>query len=361
MLGRNPKLQEITVSSKTVLRVILLIVASVFVFRLFENMVHPLTLIFVSFFLAMALNQVVSWIAKQLPSKNRTAATAISYVGVITVLILFFSAVVPPLINQTREFIADIPDTISDLRDDQGVVGNFVRTLDIEEQLDTLADEWSGSITRLQGPVVSTANRVVSNLVSIVTVLVLTFMMLVEGPRWLKAFWRHYPKEKRKHAESLASKMYEIVKNYVNGQVVVAAIGATFSIVAILIATAIFDVNGINAIALGGIVFLCSLIPTIGAILSASVVVLFSLFASVPLAITMLVYFIVYQQIENVTIQPIIQSRGNNLTPMLVFIAAILGIGLGGFLGAFVAIPVAGCARVLVDDYLERRELPSKL
>jgi predicted PurR-regulated permease PerM len=68
----------------------------------------------------------------------------------------------------------------------------------------------------------------------------------------------------------------------------------------------------------------------------------------------MLVYFIIYQQIENATIQPYIQSRGSELTPMLVFIAAILGIGLGGVLGGFVAIPIAGCAKVLIDDQLDQ-------
>jgi predicted PurR-regulated permease PerM len=88
--------------------------------------------------------------------------------------------------------------------------------------------------------------------------------------------------------------------------------------------------------------------------------VLFSLFASVPLAITMLIYFIIYQQIENTTIQPFVQSRANELTPLIVFIAAILGIGFGGLLGGIVAIPIAGCAKVLFDDYIERGKLVRK-
>jgi predicted PurR-regulated permease PerM len=112
----------------------------------------------------------------------------------------------------------------------------------------------------------------------------------------------------------------------------------------------------VNAIALAGIVFLFALIPTIGTILGASIVALFSLFASPTLAIVMIVYFILYQQIENATIQPLIQSRGNELTPMLVFIAAVMGIGLGGVLGGFLAIPIAGCAKVLFDDWIDDLE-----
>lgn len=352
-MSKNESKQEITISTRTVVRIIAVIAAFLLFARIAENMVHPLTLIFVSFFLSMALNQAVNWISKQLRIKSRVGATAISYVFVVGVLAVFMALVVPPLISQTQKFISDIPTTVRDLQDNEGAVGNFVRNLNIQDQLDTLASDWSSVLTKAQGPVVSVANRVVSNLISILTVLVLTFMMLVEGPAWLRVFWKRYPKRRRDHDKMIATKMYQIVKNYVNGQVVVAAIGAGFAIIAMLIASSVFNVSTINAVALGGIVFLFSLIPTIGATLAAVVVVLFCLFASTPLAITMLVYFIVYQQIENVSIQPLIQSKGNNLTPMLVFIAAILGIGFGGVIGAFVAIPLAGCVRVLVDDYLE--------
>jgi predicted PurR-regulated permease PerM len=106
-------------------------------------------------------------------------------------------------------------------------------------------------------------------------------------------------------------------------------------------------------------VALFGIIPTIGNIIAAIVVALACLFSSVPLAITMLVYFVIYQQIENVTIQPYMQSRKNDLSPLLVFIAALLGIGFGGILGGFVAIPAAGCLKILIEDYLDDRRINS--
>ena len=69
----------------------------------------------------------------------------------------------------------------------------------------------------------------------------------------------------------------------------------------------------------------------------------------------MLIYFIVYQQIENATIQPYIQAKKNQLTPLLVFVSALIGVGFGGILGAFVAIPVAGCIKILLEDQFEKR------
>jgi predicted PurR-regulated permease PerM len=71
----------------------------------------------------------------------------------------------------------------------------------------------------------------------------------------------------------------------------------------------------------------------------------------------MLIYFIAYYFIENHTFQPYIQSKLNNLTPLTVFVAAILGVGFGGFLGAIIAIPAATCIKALVDDQIEQRGL----
>lgn len=355
MLGRNKKQEvEITVSNQTILRIIVFLLGTILFLRVIENMRHPLTLIFVSFFLALALNPAVFWVSHKLKNKSRVRATAIAYGAVVSVLIAFIVLIVPPLVSQTTEFIRDVPDTLSDLENDDSSIGNLVRRYNLEDQVQNFANDWSRNLGSVQGPVLNTANRVFSNLISIVTVLVLAFMMLIEGPKWIKKFWAHVPKERRAHDQMIAAKMYKVVTSYVNGQVIVASIGAAFAVVALIIASTIIGVT-VNAIALGGIVFLLALIPTIGTILASVLVALFSLFASPTLAIVMIVYFIIYQQIENATIQPTIQSRGNELTPMLVFIAAVLGIGLGGVLGGFLAIPLAGCIKVLWDDWIENR------
>ena len=361
MYDRKKNVKEITVSNRTILRLISFVLGAVLLVEFFERIAHPLTLIFMSFFLALALNPAVTAVSRRLKSKSRTRATTIAYVSVVTVLIGFLSLILPPLIGQTTDFMSDIPQTLRDLKEDNGVVGDLIRDNDLEEQVTQLANNWARDFSSSGTQAVSLANRVVSNLISIVTVMILTFMMLIEGPKWLKAFWTKYPKERRKRTKEVVYEMYLVVTNYVYGQVVVAAIGAGFAIATLFITTAIFDVSSVNAIALGGVVFLFSLIPMFGASLAALIVILFCLFASVPLALFMAAYFIVYQQIENATIQPYIQSKGNELTPMLVFIAAILGVGVGGILGAFVAIPVAGCLKILADDYVESRYLGEDL
>jgi predicted PurR-regulated permease PerM len=183
-------------------------------------------------------------------------------------------------------------------------------------------------------------------------------MMLIEGPQWIRRILETFPKHRKDHASSLMRRMYDLVTNFVNSQVVIALIGAGFSLVALTVASSIFNVS-INPIALAGMVALFSVIPTVGSTIAAVVVSLACLFSSAPLAVTMLIYFVVYQQIENATIQPYIQSKQVDLSPMLVFIAAILGIGFGGILGGFIAIPAAGCTKILLEDYLDTRKVKS--
>lgn len=356
MFGKNSKEPiEITISNRTILRVIAFFVGTIFALAFFDNIKHPLTLIFVSFFLSLALNPVVTKVASKLKSKSRVRATAMAYGAVVAVMAAMIILIVPPLISQTSEFIKDVPKTLSDLENRNDNIGQFVRKYNLEDQIQNFANGWSSNLGSLDSPVVNTASRIFANVISIVTVFVLTFMMLIEGPKWIESIWQHVPKHRREHDKKIAMKMYRVVTSYVNGQVIVAAIGASFATVALIIASTIIGVT-VNAVALGGIIFLFALIPTIGTILGSLLVVLFSLFASPTLALVILIYFIIYQQIENASIQPMIQSRGNELTPMLVFMAAILGIGLGGVLGGFLAIPLAGCAKVLFDDWIVDRD-----
>lgn len=352
MFRRKNEELHITISNRTMVRIILFGVATFAAFRFFSNIRHPLTLIFISFFLAMALNPAVSYITRKFKSRSRVRGTAVAYVAVIAVLSVFFGLVVPPLVKQSTDFIQTIPSTIRNLETQDSGTGRFVRKYNLDVQLTKVANDFGNNIGKSNGAVLTTAKSILTTIVSFITVLVLTFMMLVEGPGWVKRFIKTLPRDRQDHVGTLLHSMYVLVTRFVNAQVVVALIAGSFALVALTVFSHIYHVS-INPIALASLVALFGIIPTIGNILAAVVVSLICLFTSAPLAITMLIYFIVYQQIENVTIQPYVQSRNNDLTPMLVFIAAILGIGFGGLLGGFVAIPAAGCIKILISDYLD--------
>jgi predicted PurR-regulated permease PerM len=344
----------INVSTEAIVRAIVLVVVAVFVLRFVGRIGHELQLIATAAFLSVALNPAVRWLSRKFKIKNRTTAVGIAYLIVLVVLAGFLALVVPPLINQTADFLQDLPRTVSNLKTQDSALSRAVYRYGLEDHVDQFGRDLGNRIGDVPSTLVSTASRVGGTLVSILTVLVLTFMMLVEGPLWAKRIWELTDPDKREHRQELVSKMYRVVTGYVNGQVLIALIAALFAMVALLIGSAVVN-ESINAVALAGIVFLFGLIPLIGNTLSAVLVVAVCMFASVPLAIAMALYFLLYQQIENVTLQPYIQAKSNQLTPLIVFTAAIVGVGLGGILGAFVAIPAAGCIRVLVEDKLHKQ------
>ena len=171
-------------------------------------------------------------------------------------------------------------------------------------------------------------------------------MMLVEGPYWVNRTRQLIPAEHRDHAIKLASDMYQVIRGYVNGQVVLAAITA------VLIAPALFIFHISNPAALIVVVFLTALIPLIGHMIGAAIITIVALFHSPWAALIIFLYFILYMQIENYVIQPKIQANTTNLSPLLVFASVVMGISFGGLIGCLVAIPIMGCLRVLVVDYL---------
>jgi predicted PurR-regulated permease PerM len=345
------KTSEVTINitTETIIKGILIAVLVVMGFHFIGNIAHQLRLILISMFLALALNPAVTWITHRLKSRSRIRATGVAYIAVLTVLISFLALVIPPLVKQTTEFLRDVPHSINEFKTQDSALARTVRRYNLEEQLDSFGEDFNTRINKdLAAPVVSTANRVLGTIISIVTVLVLTFMMLVEGPVWFDQFLALQPADSRARRKEIARRMYRVVTGYVNGQVLIAAIGATFAMVALFIASNVFNVS-VNAVALASIIFFFALLPLIGSTIGAAIIVLFTLLLSVPMAITMAIYFIIYQQIENATLQPYIQAKTNQLTPLIIFVAALLGVGLGGMLGALAAIPIAGCMRILLE------------
>lgn len=349
----KPKL-EITVSSITMIKAIAIVIGSLIFLSIIKTIAPALLLLFISFLLALTLNPTVSFISKKLKNKSRIQATGIAYILVITFLVSFSLLVFPPLIKQSVDFVKEVPSTLQNAQSESSSTGRFISRYNLQDDIDQFASDFADKFKDSGKPILDTAGAVLTAVASTIVVLVLTFMMLVEGPRWIEKFFAIQPKQKREKYKVTAHRMYKTVTSYVNGQVLIAFIDGFFALIAILILSTIFGVD-VNYIALAGIITLFALLPLIGTTIGAVIVVISTLFVSTPLAISLIIFFIVYQQIENVTIQPYIQSRNNNLTPLIVFSSAIIGATLAGILGAFIAIPTAACIKILLEEHYKNR------
>lgn len=348
--GKSDK--TISINTSTIIKLIVLAAIAFILWQLIGSITHQLKLIFISFLLAIGLNPAVSWITSKIKSKSRLRATGFAYIIVVSFLVALMAIIIPPLVKQTSQFISEVPSTLDSLRNDDNTLGRTIRKYNIDDgvrnSIDNYKERFGENIT---DPVLNTAGRIGGTLVSIITVLILTFMMLVEGPMWFKKYLSIQPENMRKKRKETALKMYGVVTGFFYGQVLIAFIAATFAAVMLVILNSIFNTS-VNPIAMSGIVFLFGLIPLVGNIIASVVVVLICIISSLPMALIMLGFFVIYQQIENATLQPYIQSKKNQLTPLTVFVAALIGAGLAGILGALAAIPIAGCAKILFEDYI---------
>lgn len=344
---------HIEFETRTVVRVLLIVVGFFLVLMFIKRMATALQLIGIAFFLALALNSSVSYLARRLPGKSRALATGVSYLAVVAVLGVLLFSTIPTVFRETTSFIESIPGYVDDVQDKNSTIGRVIDRYQLQDEIDDNLNKIKDSAGDWATTAVGRVGKVTSSVVMVLTVLVLTFLMLVEGPRWQKWFWGLYidDAQRRRHKE-LAAKMYRVVTGYVNGQVSIAAIGGASALVILLILSAIFDTSSSLALPLAGMIFVAELIPMVGATIGAILVSLFLLLSSIPMALAFLAYFIAYQQFENYVIQPVVQSKALDLSPLIVFASALLGFYLMGPIGGFVAIPIAGCLRVLLLDYL---------
>jgi predicted PurR-regulated permease PerM len=356
-IGKHNKEREVwvNISTRNIVRVIVLVAIAFLLWIILKRVAHALILIFAAFFLAMALNSPVHWLAQKIPGKkkgSRALATTISTVFVFLVLASFFASIIPPLSRQTNDFIAAIPHIIREVHNQNSNFGKIVAHYHLTNQVNNLGGELKSRLHTIASSAVSTIGHLTTSVFSVVAILVLTFMMLVEGPRWIHRIHEELvPGEYKQHIALLSDQMYKVIKGYVNGQVVLAALAA------LLITPALFILHIGYPLALAVLIFFFGLIPMVGHTLGAIVITIVALFHSPLAAIVILVYYLFYQQVENYVIQPHIQSNTTNLTPLLVFMAIIIGIGFDGIFGGLIAIPVAGCLRVLVVDYLSNRHV----
>lgn len=352
----EPQLQktELVITTQTFFKTVLLVVGTILLLGILRLTAHALVIVFTAFFLALALNAPVAWLARHIPGKargNRVWGTSIAFIVVIVLLGGFIASFVPPLVKQTQNLANSAPALVEDVRNQNGAIGDLVRRYHLQAQVADLSSQLSSRLKSVAGKAFSTVQSVGASVFTLLTVLVLTFMMLVEGPRHLTFLHELVPQRRKKMAREVTNDMYKVVKGYVNGQVTLAALAA-------VVITPVFFIMGVSyPIGLMVIVFICGLIPMVGHTIGAVIVSLVALFTSPTAALVILAYYILYQQIENIFIQPKIQANSTDMSPLLVFASVVIGVSFSGLLGGLVAIPVAGCLRVVLLEYLRSKNI----
>lgn len=349
---------RIEIDTKTFVRFWLVVIG--FIFAIFGMYLARTALIIIgaSAFLALALNTPVNALAKRIPGKSRILATAVAFLAIVSFLGLFLFYVIPPITQQTVRFIEQAPEMVQSVSAQWSGVGDLIERYNVQPEVDAAAESIKENASRwatdIGSSLITGIGSVFSALAALFLVLVITFLMLVEGPEWVKRIWTLYQDpDKMKLHQKLATRMHRVVSGYVVGQLSVSGIGALTSGLVVYVMSFFFeDVPANLALPTVAITFIFALIPMFGSTIAGVLVSLLLVVNSLPAAIIFAIFFIVYQQIENNFISPAIQSKYLELTPLTVLVAVTIGLYLFGLIGGIISIPIAGCIKVLIEEYL---------
>ncbi len=334
---------------RTVLLVIGAIVATAIVLEVVWIARHVIVWILISLFLALALNPLVDLLQRRVV-RRRGMAIAVSYLLVGAALAAIGWLFIPTLIDQVRDLVNALPGYVDDLTHGRGRFGFLQTKYHIVDKVREAVKEGGASrLLGLSGTALAITKSVITIVVGTITIIFMTFFMLLEGPAWVDRFYSLLPVEKQERWRKVGYDVYRTVGGYVTGNLFISLIAGTS-------ATIVLVIMGVPySVALGLIVAFLDLIPLAGATLALIVVGTVAFLHTTIAGIVVVVFFIVYQQIENHFLQPVIYGRTVQLSPLAVLIAVLIGAELAGILGALAAIPVAGAIQVLIKDWLAHR------
>jgi predicted PurR-regulated permease PerM len=306
-----------------------------------------LILVVVAMFIAVGLDPAVRWLERR--GLTRSLALLAVILVVIAALVLFFVALVPVISDQATRIVDRAPgwfkqlqsnSTVQDLDDRFGIIG--------KAQDFVTSGKWTSS---LFGGVVGIGVAVLGFLVNAFLVTVLTLYFLASLGRTKRALYALAPASRRARVTDLGERILESIGGYVSGAFIV-AMCAGLSTLVFLFAIGL----GEYAVALAAVVTLLDVIPMIGATLGAVIVTAIA-FATDPTdGLLCLVFYVLYQQLENYVIYPRVMQRSVNVPGSVTVIAALIGAGLLGVIGALLAIPTAAAILLILREVVLPRQ-----
>ena len=324
---------------------IVLVVASLFGVSLYLlfHLSRILTLLVVSLFFTAILTPAVDFLQHRANMRRGIATLIVFLIGLGLLAGLTF-AFVRPLVSEGQKFADDLPHYLRDARKGRGTVGHLVKRFNLEKYVKRNSRSFQSSIKSFGSKGFTVARGIITGLVAGITVMVLTVLMLLQGPNLGRSALDLVHEPHRERARHVASDAARAVSGYMFGNLLISLIAGIATYVFLLIAGVRY------AEVLGLWVAFADLIPLVGATLGAIPTVAIAFIRSTPVGIAAIVFFVAYQQFENHVLQVTVMARTVNVNPLGILVSVLVGVELFGLLGALLAIPAAGVLQVVIRD-----------
>jgi predicted PurR-regulated permease PerM len=303
----------------------------------------------VAAFFAVALYPVVNWVQRRLPWCRRSLATLVVFLLLFAVLAGIAAMFAVPLAREGVALAGQLPQLLQDARAGRGPVGDLLERTNALEYVQNNQDRIREFATGLSTPALGFLRGAATGVAGVVTVFVLAYLMVLEGPKATAGTLNLFDRDRGERVRRVGGDCAKTITGYLSGNLLI-------SVICGLLTYAVLKVAGVPFPALIALfVAIADLIPLVGATLGAIVASIAAFVHSVPAGIAVVVFFLLYQQLENHLLQPLILSRTVKLNPLTVLLAILIAVELAGILGALLAIPIAGMIQVIVRDAWDHR------
>ena len=335
---------------RTILATIGLVLVTVVLLYIVVEIRQVLTWIVVGAFFAVALHPLVGWAQRRLfGGRRRALATFLVFLLVFVLLGALITAFVVPVAQEGAKFAGQLPDLIDEARNGRGPIGRVLERTNALQYVQDNQDRIEEFARGLTTPAAGLLRGVATGVAGTVTVFVLAYLMVLEAPKIVASSLNVFEPTRAQRIRRVGADCAKSVTGYLSGNLFISAVCGALTYVVLLIAGVPFA--GLIAI----FVAVADLVPLVGATIGGAVAVLAGFLQSVPAGIAVLVFFVLYQQVENHLLQPMVFARTVKLNPLTVIIAILIGVELMGILGALLAIPVASMIQVVVRDVWDHR------
>lgn len=332
--------------TRRMLQTVLTVTATILILAALYVAREALMLIYISTLVAMGFSPLVRVLARPgTPGRpwhvSRGLAILVIYLVIVGAAILVGLLVIPPLAQQAGDLWNLLPEKFNDLQSFFISHKLLTRKVTLQEAVQNAP---AGSGGNAVATVFSAISGVIGGAFGLVTILVLSFYLLVEAESLFSYFTRLLPVENRARFKTAAREIVNKVSRWLRAQFILAAVMGTIAAVGLgLLRVPYFYVVALIA-AVG------ETIPIVGPIVGGVAAVAVAAGVSTRLALTVGVFFVVLHELESNVLVPKIMQRRVGVSPVAVIVAFLIGASIWGLVGAVLAIPTAAILAVIVDE-----------
>jgi predicted PurR-regulated permease PerM len=317
-----------------------------------------ITYVGAALFLALGIDPAVSWLERhKLP---RWLAILIVLVGILAVFAGLVLAIIPVIADQVGNLIAQAPDIVNAIADEQAIKGWWEANLSwlaYDDVRQNVLDFFNDNLENITTGVFTTVLTIATGAFGGVIVLILTLYFVASLSSIKRGLYQLIPATKREKFIDIAEQISDSVGKYVRGQVLLGLANGILTLAFMwLLGLILGDPIEYSAL-FAFLAFLFSLIPLVGTISGAVLITLsIWLFEGWPAVLIVAIYYLIYMQLEAYVLSPTIMKRAVKVPGVVVVVAALAGGTLLGILGALIAIPVAASILLIINQVIVPRQ-----